>query len=35
VAVGLVLAAAVWSLVAATGVFPRALFPTIPEIARA
>jgi sulfonate transport system permease protein len=35
VAVGLALAATVWSLVAATGAFPRALFPTIPEIVRA
>lgn len=29
---GLVLAAAVWSLVVATGRFPRQLFPSVPEI---
>lgn len=33
--VGLVLVAALWSLVAATGVFPRALFPSIAEIGSA
>lgn len=34
-AAGLVLAALVWSLVAASGSFPRQLFPTVPQIARA
>ena len=31
-AVGLALAVLLWSVIAATGVFPRALFPTVPEI---
>lgn len=35
VAVGLGLAAALWSLVASAGWFPRALFPSVPEIAAA
>jgi sulfonate transport system permease protein len=35
VAVGLALAALLWSLVVATGLFPRALFPSVPEIASA
>ncbi|MFF0487702.1 ABC transporter permease [Nocardia sp. NPDC004068] len=34
-AAGLALAAVVWSLVAATNVFPRQLFPTVPQIVRA
>jgi len=34
-ALGLGLAVAVWSIVAATEVFPRALFPTVADIARA
>ncbi|QEN17504.1 ABC transporter permease [Mycobacterium sp. ELW1] len=34
-ALGLGLAVVVWSIIAATGVFPRALFPTVPTIARA
>ncbi|WP_319428951.1 ABC transporter permease [Mycobacterium sp. RTGN5] len=34
-ALGLGLAVAVWSIVAATDVFPRALFPTVAAIARA
>lgn len=33
--IGLMLVAAMWSLVSATGVFPRALFPSIPEIGSA
>jgi sulfonate transport system permease protein len=32
VAIGLALAALLWSVIAATAVFPRALFPTVPEI---
>jgi len=35
VAIGLALAALLWSIVAAIGIFPRALFPTVPEIAAA
>ena len=32
---GIVLAALLWSVVAATGVFPRQLFPAVPQILRA